>query len=324
MYEPGGSSNYPLRGGKYNDFQGGVRTNALMSGGFVPEGRRGTFFSGIISIADWYSTFSEIAGVDVKDDKSEAANILLTAQGLPTLPPVDGVPQWGFVTNNTNARPGLLHLSDGAVLRWPYKLVTGIQPYGRHSGELFPNCSTVKGVYNDHGPQFIDLKIFDHKLDLARRTKKEREIYWQEDCGEGCLYNLEVDPNEHTNIADVASDMFDKMKASLTELNKNLFVPERGDASTAACKTALSNGGFMGPFVDVDEWYSPVPHRSPVQLLDDARRSVEYSIIGNPLVKKTIEGVVQTVAPIGRQVFMETIGRATQFEDTCRTTDLYV
>ncbi|KAG5190931.1 hypothetical protein JKP88DRAFT_129921, partial [Tribonema minus] len=32
----GGASNFPLRGWKYSNFEGGVRTNALVSGGFVP------------------------------------------------------------------------------------------------------------------------------------------------------------------------------------------------------------------------------------------------------------------------------------------------
>merc|ERR1719454_1494604 len=64
IYEPGAANNHPLRGGKLSDWEGGVRTNAFLSGGYVPPERRGSRFSGVISIADWYSTLSEIAGVD--------------------------------------------------------------------------------------------------------------------------------------------------------------------------------------------------------------------------------------------------------------------
>lgn len=268
--------------------------------------------------------FHRLAGVDAKDEKAEAANDWLRAHGLPSLHPIDSVAQWGFITNNTNGRPGSVHLSDGALLRWPYKLVTGVQPYGRHSGELFPNCSTVKGMYADHGPQFVELKVFDHILDLASTTEKEREIYWQEDCGQGCLYNLEEDPNEHTNIAEVASDIFAEMKDSLTELNKDLFMPERGDAQIIACQTALKQGSFMGPFVDIDGWYSPAPHRNISQRVKDAKRSVEYNIIGDPRVKRIVEGVVQTVVPLGRAIFMRTIANESQFIDSCRETDMLV
>ncbi|CAK9076379.1 unnamed protein product, partial [Durusdinium trenchii] len=44
VYEPGG---------KYSDWEGAVRTNAFVSGGFVPPHRRGKKFRGVMSIADW-------------------------------------------------------------------------------------------------------------------------------------------------------------------------------------------------------------------------------------------------------------------------------
>ena len=53
-YAPGSANNWPLKGGKYSDWEGGVKTVAFMSGGAVPEANRGTTFDGIVSIADWY------------------------------------------------------------------------------------------------------------------------------------------------------------------------------------------------------------------------------------------------------------------------------
>jgi hypothetical protein len=37
-----GASNYPLRGGKYSLFEGGIRSNSFVSGGFVPAAVRNT------------------------------------------------------------------------------------------------------------------------------------------------------------------------------------------------------------------------------------------------------------------------------------------
>ena len=37
IYEPGAASNHPLRGSKYNDWEGGVRTNAWVSGEVVEK-----------------------------------------------------------------------------------------------------------------------------------------------------------------------------------------------------------------------------------------------------------------------------------------------
>jgi len=115
IYEPGGANNYPLKGGKFNDWEGGVRSNAFVAGGVIPNEKRGTTFSGIISIADWYGTFCDIAGVSLEDTAAEAANVWLKAHKLPTLPPVDSIPQWGFIMNGTNGRHQPLHLSEAAV-----------------------------------------------------------------------------------------------------------------------------------------------------------------------------------------------------------------
>jgi len=41
LYIGGGANNYPLKGGKLTDWQGGIRGNAFVSGGLVPETMRG-------------------------------------------------------------------------------------------------------------------------------------------------------------------------------------------------------------------------------------------------------------------------------------------
>merc|ERR1719174_2186675 len=56
IYEPGSGNNHPHKGGKYTDWEGGVRTNSFLSGGFVPVSKRGSSFEGVVSIADWYGT----------------------------------------------------------------------------------------------------------------------------------------------------------------------------------------------------------------------------------------------------------------------------
>ena len=37
-----GANNYPLKGGKMNNWEGGIRGNAFVSGGFVPHSLRGS------------------------------------------------------------------------------------------------------------------------------------------------------------------------------------------------------------------------------------------------------------------------------------------
>ena len=46
-------NNYPLKGGKYSDWQGGIRVNAFVSGGCLPEKMRSQNIDGYIHLTDW-------------------------------------------------------------------------------------------------------------------------------------------------------------------------------------------------------------------------------------------------------------------------------
>ncbi|CAE7034873.1 Arsb [Symbiodinium natans] len=263
-----GGSNYPLRGGKVSDWEGGLRTNAFVSGGFVPESRRGTKFEGVINIADWYGTLTELAGVEMKDHRAEAANVWLKEQGLPLLYPVESVPQWQNILQNRNGRPWPIHLSTYAVMMWPYKLVIAQQPVAAWTGPVYPNCSTLESVqmlrfklcmfervtlsYGQHGPK---MKL-DHSA-LPTVMDSERLV----DCSgsdpipllmgrEGCLMNVRDDPTEHRNLAgdpEYAST-FEYMRTTLSRMNEDVFYPDRGKPRVEACDVAIEHGKLGGFF----------------------------------------------------------------------------
>ena len=88
------------RGGKYSQFEGGIRTTAFVTGGFLPSAMRGTNTSSaqvfaqsywlsptdavtaqVFAVCDWYATFLGLAGVDPRDDHDG-------------VPPVDSIDQW--------------------------------------------------------------------------------------------------------------------------------------------------------------------------------------------------------------------------------------
>lgn len=250
VYYPGGASNFPLRGGKYSDWDGGVRTAAFLSGGAIHAGRRGTSWGGVISIADWYATLCELAGVDTHDAEAEEANKWLASHSLPLLPAVDSVPQWKSIMSGVgNGRAGNLHLSENALLRWPYKLVTGLQPYSVWTGQLYPNCTTQAQLLNGGGPMFLDMKVFGEQVWAGSTKAEHHRLTWTHDCGEGgCLVNLEADPTEHDDLAQSADPavvaVLAELRADLARLNKGIFRPDRGEDSIASCRVALENGGY--------------------------------------------------------------------------------
>jgi len=299
IYEPGGGNNYPLKGGKYSDWEGGVRSNAFVSGGFIPEAKRGSTFSGVISIADWYGTFCEIAGVSAVDTAAENANIWLKEHKLPTLAPVDSVPQWGFIMNGTNGREQPLHVSEFAVLRWPYKLIMGKQQFSAWTGPVYPNCSTVHSVTHQQGPDFDDFKVFNKKLNPSREEHMTDVLTWTQNCRSGCLFNVALDPTEHNDLStdpEYAKLLFE-MQGTLTKLNKKLFNPDRGDSSAAGCKTALRMDGYLGPFIDAQDFYMPKPHISIAKHIKNFGLNLLFEFFNLPSVKSIVQNKAQKGYP---------------------------
>ena len=68
----------PLRGAKYSDTEGGVRTRAFVAGGLIPPHRRGSTIdgaTGFIHVCDWYATFVGLAGATLHDAPAAAMGL---------------------------------------------------------------------------------------------------------------------------------------------------------------------------------------------------------------------------------------------------------
>lgn len=275
LYEPGAANNFPLRGGKYSDFQGGVRTNAFLSGGWLPDAARGTSFSGVVHIADWYGALCGLAGVNVTDAAAAAAG----------LPPVDARDFLGAALKGGGAEGGrtdALHLSADAILRWPWKLVTGPQAYGVWTTPRFPNCSVSysategrlllipsesfsflpipsqvsRSATEGRGPEHSDTRVFGTPIPYGPPAVQDN-LTWVHDCGyaPGCLFNVDVDPTEHHDLAQSPehAGRAAALAAELAALNATLFTPDRGTPSLEACLRGIDEGRFCAPHAPPSE-----------------------------------------------------------------------
>eukprot|EP01061_Rhynchopus_euleeides_P023725 TRINITY_DN3848_c0_g1_i6.p1 TRINITY_DN3848_c0_g1~~TRINITY_DN3848_c0_g1_i6.p1 ORF type:complete len:518 (+),score=221.64 TRINITY_DN3848_c0_g1_i6:80-1633(+) len=216
----GGANNWPLKGGKFSDWEGGVRVNAFVSGGYVPENVRGKTNDNYVHVADWYTTLCAIAGVDHTDTEAVGAG----------LPAVDGVDVWADITKTAQAPARTqMHLSTEAMIDGDYKVVIGEQPMSGWTPQVYP-----REFYPQ--PQYKLVPV-DH---------------WPQDCSSGCLFNIKEDPNERYNLAVQQADKLQEMMAKLAELNKSYYNPDRGTGELVACYVARETyGGYYGPFVDI-------------------------------------------------------------------------
>ena len=154
---------------------------------------------------------------------------------MPLLHPVDSVPQWDNIINDKPGRTGPMHLSSQAVLRWPFKLVTGKQVLSTWQGPLYPNCSTVHSLKDQNGPlpPQQDMKVFGEPLPVAQSQAEIDRQTWTIDCGAGCLVNVEEDPTEHVNLAHDPkhAGTLKALQETLEALNKDLFNPGKSRQS---------------------------------------------------------------------------------------------
>jgi arylsulfatase I/J len=130
------ANNWPLRGGKYSVFEGGIRVAAFVSGGLIPSQLRGTVNNGIIHIADWYATFAGLAGVDPTDH-------LAAASGLP---PIDSIDMWPFLSGTVKESPRdalALPIDEKCIVKGDWKLITAKTTPDFWQGPTFPNSTSL-------------------------------------------------------------------------------------------------------------------------------------------------------------------------------------
>ena len=220
IYFLGGANNWPLKGGKMSDWEGGVRVNAFVSGGFVPENVRNTTVDSYVHVADWYTTLCGIAGVDPTDTEAAAVG----------LPAVDGKDIWADVIQ-TASQPTRtqIHLSSQALIDGDWKIVIGEQQMAGWTPMKFP-------VYGLPQPMYKTVNV-DH---------------WPEFCPQGCLFNIKDDPTERTDLAERYPEKRAALFSALESLNFANYAPDRGTGDPESCTVAEQKySGYYGPWVDL-------------------------------------------------------------------------
>jgi arylsulfatase I/J len=216
-----GANNYPLRGGKYSNFEGGIRVNAFMSGGFLPQAVRGTKQEEMMHIADWYRTLSEgIAGLDPTDHHAASSG----------LPPLDSMNLWPLLSGqdkkNPRAEYGILVHKD-MLVRGPWKYVSG-------------NANMIEAAWG--GPQYPNSTTASDPIDAHSFVCP----------AQGCLFNVVEDPEEHQEVSAQHPDIVAAMSAELKKQAATIWATSHKDDPACDAAAFAIHGGFYGPWKELD------------------------------------------------------------------------
>lgn len=246
----GSGCNYPLRGGKYTFWQGGVRGNSFISGGLVPASRRGQSWGGAAHAADWYTTIAALAMAD--------------ATNTGPLPP-DGVALFDAIINNassprTEVVIQIVSNSSGnqfKALSPEFCALNNDEPLC-HSPKLTNNNAPV--VDTPNGPVGLETGVLiqgQYKLimgypgwsnqnwngwiqppDLESEFRPSTLGANESFCHlTPCLFDIFADPTEHNDIYAQHPDVVATMSARILELLKGEVTLEDSDL----CPTSIGS-----------------------------------------------------------------------------------
>lgn len=224
-----GGSNYPLRGGKGSNWEGGIRTPAVVSGGLLPAARRGTTLTdGFVHIGDLYATFLSLAGLPADDPSPTAPVSVEAVDAWPWLSGANATPPRATLVLEHNAYTVNTTGRYGAMLAGDYKLLVG--PKGGEAqadwyGWFSPNASAPQ-------PSIA---------------------YYA--CGNdspagGCLFDLVRDPNETTDLSAAQPGLMASLLSQWHAYDDSYHPPVDNPPSDEAglCATARANDWIVAPW----------------------------------------------------------------------------
>ena len=163
-------SNHPLKGSKGTYFEGGVRSLAFANGGLLPSKMKGKSTDGFIHIADWYTTFCKLAGVDPDDSGTGKF-------------PVDGTDVWPILTGESDKTLhdeivlGYNYSNTGAIIAGNYKLIIGKQGDRCDNSMWSPlDYPCTEGPKGDNCDPYCLYDIVNDPLEKKDLSKEEPEI----------------------------------------------------------------------------------------------------------------------------------------------------
>lgn len=218
---PDGGSNWPLRGSKGSNWEGGVRVPALVSGGLLPRAMAGRNLSGLVHVSDIYATLLGLAGLPPGDGQWA---------------PVDGVDQWPYWSgaNATPPRTLIVHEhsmfapgpSTGALRVGDWKLIVGTEGAAGWYGEASSGHFTPP----ERGGQNTSATACS--------------------VAAPCLFKIAADPEERSDVAAAHPALVAQLLATFRGFDAEHHPPSAPPPrnASACCAASSAAGNVLAPW----------------------------------------------------------------------------
>ena len=175
--------NYPLRGGKYSWWEGGIRTVSFI---YAPKyfSTQGNVFSNLISIADWRPTLLSAAGLQDTADLPDAVNQWDNLVGVTETPARNGIVHQVWVELG---RFAAVKMINGKL----WKFIRGWPAIGNFLGANGPTAGMSTKGWLEQPPELLS-----QNANLSIISTKEAP-----NCEPMCLFQVTDDPSELSNLA---------------------------------------------------------------------------------------------------------------------------
>lgn len=278
-----GGSNHPLKGGKGSSWEGGLRTFAVVAGGWLPARQRGKIVHGLSHIVDLYATFCSLASGVMGSPKADTC---LANSGIAAPDSLD-LSEWWAGRAHGSPRYEILHEhSPGiAVLRrGDFKLIAQPTKQAHWFGEFSPHFNSSLLEATAIHDAWLDKSLAVLRAQRAAGNLSKREHFLQrvrlmrspspmkpvsrylgallerEECSfkQPCLYNIAEDPEERHDLAKQLPQKAAALKARAAEIDRaeqpgysestwglDLKAPKN---KTRYCAAAAASHGFLVPW----------------------------------------------------------------------------
>jgi len=180
-------SNYPLRGGKFNYFEGGLKVPAMVfAPGYLTTDQKGTRYAGLMHHVDLYTTFMAIAEIEVNHDEMV----------------LDGFDHWDAIRG--------LAPSPRSEIVFNINQVFNNVDYGFENASIAYRYGDIKLLMFHANDTWYDEAGFitysstgsDQCVERSCSTSERYVSAWKDNlCGWGhFLFNITADPTESVNL----------------------------------------------------------------------------------------------------------------------------